>query len=80
MWQGPFGGDGGEGPGRRQTGLMAGRGYGIERVCEASPGANHTRDAAMFQLVEVCVSQCAILCSLQVVVALARFLQPHFCV
>lgn len=38
---------------------MAGRGYSIESVCEASAGATHTRDAAMFQLVEVCVSQCS---------------------
>ncbi|CAM9813749.1 unnamed protein product, partial [Ectocarpus fasciculatus] len=50
---GPFGGDGGGGPGRRQTGLMAGRGYGIRTVCEASAGATPTRDAAMFQLVEL---------------------------
>ncbi|CAN0425338.1 unnamed protein product, partial [Ectocarpus sp. 12 AP-2014] len=50
---GPFGGDNREGPGRRQTGLMAGRGYCIESVCQASAGATQTRDAAMFQLVEL---------------------------
>eukprot|EP00903_Cladosiphon_okamuranus_P006243 g6128.t1 len=39
--------------GRRQTGLMAGRSYGIRRVCDASAEATHTRDAVSFKLVEL---------------------------